>query len=72
MIKNVSVEDFQFLSIIHLVLQFQSLEDVILVYISKQEKFIIYFKNQKSKIKDLLYQIEQEFNEINNEAQHSI
>ena len=60
--KMFRVEDFQFLNNPSSS-QFQSLEDVILVYISKHKDFINLFQELKSKSKDLLYQIEQEFNE---------
>ena len=60
--KMFRVEDFQFLNNPSSS-QFQSLEDVILVYISKHKEFINLFQELKSKSKDLLYQIEQEFNE---------
>ena len=56
------MEDFQFLNNPS-GSQFQSLEDVILVYIAKHEGFIILFEELKNKSKDVLYQIEQEFNE---------
>jgi hypothetical protein len=54
-------EDFKFLNNPSS-FQFQSLEDVILVYISKHKDFIHLFQELKSKSKDLLYQIEHEFN----------
>jgi hypothetical protein len=60
--KMFRAEDFQFLNNPSSA-QFQSLEDVILVYISKHKDFITLFQELKSKSKNLLYQIEQEFNE---------
>ena len=56
------MEDFEFLNNPSSS-QFQSLEDVIMTYIVKHESFIILFEELKSKSKDILYQIEQEFNE---------
>lgn len=43
--------------------QFQNLEDLIMTYIVKHQSFIILFDELKSKSKDVLYQIEQKFNE---------
>jgi hypothetical protein len=55
------MEDFEFLNNPSSS-QFQNLEDVVMVYIVKHQNFIILFEELKSKSKDILYQIEQEFN----------
>jgi len=43
--------------------QFQGLEDAVMLYISKHKDFIDLFKDLNRRSEDLLYQIEQEFNE---------
>ncbi|MGB5018847.1 MAG: hypothetical protein WBO66_03890, partial [Candidatus Moraniibacteriota bacterium] len=55
------MEDFEFLNNPSSS-QFQNLEDVVMVYIVKHKSFIILFEELKNKSKDILYQIEQEFN----------
>ena len=55
------LEDFQFLNN-PASSQFQGLEDIVLVYISKHKDFITLFKELNNKSKDLLNQIDQEFN----------
>ena len=56
------MEDFEFLNNPSSS-QFQNLEDLIMVYIVKHQSFIVLFEELKSKSKDVLSQIEQEFNE---------
>ncbi|GGK35755.1 hypothetical protein GCM10007962_32630 [Yeosuana aromativorans] len=55
------MEDFKFLNNPSSP-QFQSLEDVIMVYIDKHKNFINLFDELKNNSKDLLSQIEKEFN----------
>ena len=55
------LEDFQFLNNPSSP-QFQGLEDIVLVYIEKHKNFIHLFYELKNYSKDLLFQIEQEFN----------
>ncbi len=59
--KTFRMKDFEFLN--HpSSSQFQSLEDVIMVYIDKHKNFINLFDELKNNSKDLLSQIDQEFN----------